>query len=93
MGFSFMLENAIKEKTTGEKDVLIDLGYANSEKTLENYNKLIEFNIGVKNFCFDGCNRLLLRPPKSKIAAILKQFPIIEGGHYWQTTHRWEDVE
>jgi hypothetical protein len=84
----FMLNNAMKQ----EKDIIIDLGYANEDKTLERYKKLITFGIGVKNFQFEGFNRLLLRPPKSKIAAILKEFPIVEGGTYWQTTHRWEEA-
>ena len=85
----FMNENATKQ----EKDIIIDLGYADKEKTSERYTKLIKFGIGVRNFQVEGFNRLLLRPPKGKIVAILKEFPIIEGGTYWQTTHRWEGVD
>ena len=86
---SFLLENAMKNDT--EKEMLIDLGYLEEEKTQKRHQKLLAFGIGKNNFCYDGMARLIMKCPKSKTEKIFKTFPIKEGGGYWQTTHHWAD--
>jgi hypothetical protein len=82
----FLLDNAMKD----EKDIVIDLGYAKDAE--ERFNKLRAFGIGKKNFRIELNDRLVLKCPKGKFESLMKSLPIVAGGSYWQTTHRWEGV-
>lgn len=87
MTLGLMVERYIDPDAT---PVLVDLGYWD-KKSAERFEMLVAAGIGRRNFSIEGFNRLLVKIPKTKVSTILLEFPIVEGGEYWQTTHRWEE--
>jgi hypothetical protein len=79
-------ENAMKE----EKDVIVLLGNIKDPKTKDRHEKILALGIGKSNFDLGFTGQLLVRCPKTKVKKLFKLCPIIEGGGYWQATHRWD---
>ena len=84
---NFLIENAMKKN---DKEMVIDLGYIDDKNARAAHQTLIAHGIGKNNFSLECFNRLLCRPPRSKIKKLLATFDeVTEGSHYWQTTHFW----
>lgn len=87
----YLVENAMKKTNDEALKIIVDLGYVKDAE--EKFNALREYGIGKKNFSVECFSRLVMRCPKSKLKGIMEKFPIVEGGHYWQTTHSWADFD
>lgn len=88
---SFMLQNCYAEIDGKPRQPLCDLGYTKDAES--KFTALREFGISIKNFRREGFDRLLVRIPPTKLAAVMKAFPIVEGKTYFQCTHYWKEVE
>ena len=88
----FLDQNAMKRYSGEQEDIIVDLGYImDAETTIERAEKLREYGIGKKNFSIELYGRMVMKCPPTRLAGIMKAFPIVEGGGYWMTTHRWDD--
>lgn len=87
---SLMLKSVYAEYDSAEAVLIADLGYWNEEGA-SRYKVLREFGISRRRFSREGFDRLLMEIPPTKLGRLLKQFPIVEGGSYWRTTHRWNE--
>jgi hypothetical protein len=89
---SQMLKQLYRKQDGEPPMVLIDLGYVNDQAARDRADRLLAAGIGKRNLSLEGFNRLFIRIPPSKVAAILAAFPEIKKGtSYWQSTHNWLD--
>ena len=87
---SRMLEQIYREQAGEPSMVLIDIGNVNDQAARDRADKVIAAGVGKKNLSIEGFNRIFIRIPPKKVAAILAAFPQIEqGSTYYQSTHNW----
>jgi len=67
--------------------VLVDLGSVNDKAARDCADRVMAAGVAKSNFSIEGFNRLLLKLPKSKAAAIIRRFRFKEGCTYFQCTH------
>lgn len=74
--------------------MVVDCGYLNDKAARDRVDALRAFGIGQKNVSIEMSNRLLVKIPKGKQAAVLAQFPsIVAGKVYYGTTHHFQELE
>jgi hypothetical protein len=72
--------------------MVVDCGYLNDKKARDRVDALRAFGIGRSNVSIEMSNRLLVKIPKAKQAAVLAKFPIVAGKVYYGTTHHFREL-
>lgn len=92
MAKSKMLASIYDEHDGKERLPLIDLGYVDDQATRDRGDALMAFGLRRNAFSIEGFGRLLVQPPKRKLATVLATFPLDEGETYFRTTHHWRGL-
>ena len=90
MSRSLMLARAL---SLASVPVLVDLGYLNDKASRDAADRLLAAGLSVRNLSIEGHNRLLAKLPPKKATALIERCELLEGGRYWQTTHRRKGLD
>jgi hypothetical protein len=86
-----MLESFYAEMDGRNTMPLVDLGYCGKD-AFARMRAVEALSIARRNFQIVGADRLFVRIPKTKVAAVLASLPIVEGETYWRATHHWRGL-
>lgn len=91
-----MAKSKIAELEGKVVPIIVDLGYLTRGSAIDTSARadaLIAAGLGKRHFQVTGFHRLMVELPPKKAAAIIKEFPIVEGETYFRATHHWRGLK